>query len=176
MSTIQPTGSVGDERPPNIREAPAPDEKKVRKPVSKRKKALFAVVALLILIRLDRVPHAGRLLLLHLALAVGMLLLGQLRDPRNRLLRFVRSYYFMLLVLLFYSLGLGVPFLVASVALAGAFSAFDRIKRYLTPITVASGVFLAMFGVLLLTGRITDLNAWFSEMLIRFGLEGLAEV
>ncbi len=81
-----------------------------------------------------------------------------------------------MVVLLFYSLGLGVPFLVSSVALAGAFSAFDRIKRYLTPITVASGVFLALFGVLLLTGRITDLNAWFSDLLIRLGLENLAEV
>ena len=81
-----------------------------------------------------------------------------------------------MLVLFFYSLGLGVPFLVASVSLAGAFSAFDRIKRYLTPISVASGVFLAVFGILLLTGRVTDLNAWFSDLLIRFGLEGLAEV
>ncbi len=81
-----------------------------------------------------------------------------------------------MLVLFFYSLGLGIPFLVSSVALAGAFSAFDRVKRYLTPISVASGVLLAVFGVLLLTGRITDLNAWFTDMLVRLGLEGLAEV
>ena len=81
-----------------------------------------------------------------------------------------------MLVLFFYSLGLGVPFLVASVGLAGAFSFFDRLKRYLTPISVVSGLFLAGFGVLLLTGRITDLNAWFSDLLIRLGLENLAEV
>lgn len=81
-----------------------------------------------------------------------------------------------MLVLLFYSLGLGIPFLVSSVALAGAFSAFDRIKVFLTPISIASGLFLALFGVLLLTGRITDLNAWFSDLLIRLGLEGFAEV
>jgi len=81
-----------------------------------------------------------------------------------------------MLVLFFYSLGLGIPFLVASVGLAGAFSFFDSIKKYLTPITVASGLFLAAFGVLLLTGRITDLNAWFSDLLIRLGLENLAEV
>jgi cytochrome c-type biogenesis protein len=81
-----------------------------------------------------------------------------------------------MLVLFFYSLGLGVPFLVASVGLAGAFSFFDRLKKYLTPISVVSGLLLAGFGVLLLTGRITDLNAWFSDLLIRLGLENLAEV
>lgn len=81
-----------------------------------------------------------------------------------------------MLVLLFYSLGLGIPFLVASVLLAGAFSAFDVIKRHLTPITVFSGVLLALFGVLLFTGNIIELNAWFSDLLIRMGLENLAEV
>jgi len=81
-----------------------------------------------------------------------------------------------MLVLFMYSLGLGIPFLVASVGLAGAFSFFDRIKRYLIPISVASGLLLAAFGILLLTGQITDLNAWFSEMLVKLGMDSLAEV
>jgi cytochrome c-type biogenesis protein len=81
-----------------------------------------------------------------------------------------------MLVLFFYSLGLGIPFLIASVGLAGAFSAFDRIKRYLAPIGVVSGLFLAAFGVLLVTGDIVRLNAWFTELLIDLGLDGLAEV
>ncbi len=81
-----------------------------------------------------------------------------------------------MVVLLFYSLGLGIPFLVSSVALAGAFSAFDVIKKYLTPITVFSGLMLSLFGVLLFTGNIVELNAWFSELLINLGLENLAEV
>lgn len=81
-----------------------------------------------------------------------------------------------MVVLGFYSLGLGIPFLVSSVALAGAFNVFDRVKKYLTPITVFSGLTLAAFGVLLLTGRVTDLNRFFSELLIDLGLDGLAEV
>lgn len=81
-----------------------------------------------------------------------------------------------MVVLLFYSLGLGIPFLVSSVALAGAFSAFDVIKKYLTPITVFSGLMLSAFGILLFTGNIIELNAWFSDLLIRLGLENLAEV
>jgi len=79
-----------------------------------------------------------------------------------------------MLVLLFYSIGLGVPFLITSVLLAKAFSAFDSIKRYIVPITVVSGTILALFGVLMVTGNIGLLSSWFSDLLIRLGLEDLA--
>jgi cytochrome c-type biogenesis protein len=81
-----------------------------------------------------------------------------------------------MLVLGFYSLGLGIPFLLSALLLAKAYSVFNGIKRFLTPISVVSGLLLAGFGFLMITGQITDLNRWFSEMLVRFGLEGLAEV
>lgn len=81
-----------------------------------------------------------------------------------------------MLVLAFYSLGLGVPFLVSALLLAKTYALFDGIKRFLTPISVMSGLLLAGFGVLMVTGQITDLNRWFSELLIKLGLEGLAEV
>jgi len=81
-----------------------------------------------------------------------------------------------MLVLFFYSMGLGIPFLLTSLLLAKAFSAFNWVKRYLTQITVVSGLMLAGFGLLLLTGRITDLSAFFSDLLIRLGLEDLASV
>jgi cytochrome c-type biogenesis protein len=81
-----------------------------------------------------------------------------------------------MVVLFFYSVGLGVPFLLTSLLLAKAFSAFAWVKRYLTQITVASGVLLALFGVLLVTGEITQLSAWFSDLLVRLGLEDLADV
>lgn len=79
-----------------------------------------------------------------------------------------------MLVLFFYSLGLGVPFLVTSLLLAKAFSAFNWVKSYLTQITVVSGLMLALFGMLLITGRITDLSIFFSDLLLRLGLEELA--
>jgi cytochrome c-type biogenesis protein len=81
-----------------------------------------------------------------------------------------------MVVLFFYSMGLGIPFLLTSLLLAKAFSAFSWVKRYLTQITVVSGLALSGFGILLLTGQITDLSGWFSDLLVRLGLDGLAEV
>jgi hypothetical protein len=60
--------------------------------------------------------------------------------------------------------------------LAKAFSFFNWVKRFLTPISIASGLLLAGFGLLLVTGRIVDLNSWFSRLLVRLGLDGLADV
>ena len=76
-------------------------------------------------------------------------------------------------VLLFYSLGLGIPFLLTSLLLAKAFSAFDWIKRYLTPITVVSGLLLVGFGVVMVTGRLGQLSNFFFELLDSLGLDSL---
>ncbi len=78
-----------------------------------------------------------------------------------------------MLRLFFYSLGLGIPFLLSSLLLAKAFSFFDGIKRHLTAITVASGVLLAAFGLLLVTNQLTTLSAWFSDIMRSLGLERL---
>lgn len=81
-----------------------------------------------------------------------------------------------MLVLFFYSLGLGIPFLLTSLLLTKAFSAFNWVKKYLTQITVASGLLLAFFGWLMVSGNIVQLSAWFSQLLVNLGLEGLANV
>ncbi len=81
-----------------------------------------------------------------------------------------------MLMLCFYSIGLGIPFLVAALLLAKMFATLDRIKRFLTPISVISGALLAGFGVLLVTNQMVVLNAWFSDFLIRIGLDGLTEI
>lgn len=78
-----------------------------------------------------------------------------------------------MLVLSFYSLGLGVPFLASSLLLAKAFGAFARIRRYTTVITVVSGLILAGFGVLMVTGNVGLLSSWFSDLMVRLGLEDL---
>ncbi len=79
-----------------------------------------------------------------------------------------------MLVLFFYSLGLGIPFLLTSLLLVKAFSAFDWVKRHFTVITVVSGLLLAGFGLMMVTGRIANLSGFFSDMLDWLGLEGLS--
>lgn len=81
-----------------------------------------------------------------------------------------------MLLLAFYSLGLAIPFLISALALAKAFATFGRLRKWLTPITVASGLMLATFGFLLVTNQLVELNAFFSRLLIRLGLDGLTEI
>ena len=64
-------------------------------------------------------------------------------------------------LLVSYSLGLGVPFLLSGL---GLFKLFGRLKPYLRGINIASGVVLASFGVLMVTGRVGDL----SVLIVRF--------
>jgi cytochrome c-type biogenesis protein len=79
-----------------------------------------------------------------------------------------------MMVLLFYSLGLAVPFLASALLLTRAFGAFDWLKRRLTPITVGSGLLLALFGVLMVTNQVTELSSFFTRLLVALGLERLA--
>jgi cytochrome c-type biogenesis protein len=64
-----------------------------------------------------------------------------------------------------YSAGLGVPFLLAALAIRGFFSAFARLKGYLRAFEVASGVLLVAIGLLLVTDRLAVLARWFSKLL-----------
>jgi cytochrome c-type biogenesis protein len=59
-----------------------------------------------------------------------------------------------------YSLGLALPFLLASLALDRFLSAFQRFRRWMPVVERASGVVIILLGVLLLTGQLTVLSAW----------------
>ncbi len=50
-----------------------------------------------------------------------------------------------------YSLGLGIPFFLSSLALNSFLAYFDRARKYIKAISVLSGVFLIVIGVLILT-------------------------
>lgn len=76
-------------------------------------------------------------------------------------------------LLIAYSLGLAVPFLAAAVATTKVLAGFNAIKKYLRPIQATSGLLLAGFGVLLITGQITELSVWFSDLLSNIGLDSL---
>lgn len=67
-----------------------------------------------------------------------------------------------------YSAGLGIPFLVTSLAIDRFFVASKRIRKYYKPIEVVSGALLVVLGVLIFTNRFTVLSNYFSKFLPTF--------
>lgn len=81
-----------------------------------------------------------------------------------------------ILLLLFYSLGLGVPFVAAGIAFGRLTAAFAWFKRHARALNLVSGVLLALFGVLLLTNRVTWLSARLIEFMDTIGLDRLTSI
>ncbi len=65
-----------------------------------------------------------------------------------------------ILLLSIYSVGLGVPFFLSSLAFNSFLSAFERIKRYMRVITLVSGLFLIGIGILYLTDTFKEINSY----------------
>ncbi len=70
------------------------------------------------------------------------------------------------LLLFVYSLGMGIPFLVAGLFAGWALRALARIRRHLRVIQIVCGAVLIVYGVLLISGafsrliRLTDWGLW----------------
>jgi cytochrome c-type biogenesis protein len=62
-----------------------------------------------------------------------------------------------------YSLGLGVPFLLAGIAVGPFLAFFGRFKRNLGIVEKVVGGLLVLTGLLFLTGNFTRLSYWFLE-------------
>lgn len=69
-----------------------------------------------------------------------------------------------IILLAIYSFGLGLPFLLTGLFLPFALRQLDRIKRHLKTIKIASGVFLILIGVLIILGRLQQLNIALSSL------------
>jgi len=80
------------------------------------------------------------------------------------------------LMLLTYSLGLGVPFVAAGVAFGHMAGAFSWVKRNYRAVNLVSGLVLAAFGVLLLTNSVHVLSNFFINLLDRLGLQRLSNI
>jgi Cytochrome c biogenesis protein len=67
-----------------------------------------------------------------------------------------------------YSLGLGIPFLVAAVSMQGALRRFDWARRHARTVMVAGGVLLIAIGLLQVTGGwdriIRHIQSWVSSI------------
>jgi len=60
-----------------------------------------------------------------------------------------------------YSLGLGIPFLEVAFLLTMATGWLRRLNRHLQIVSIVSGAFLIIVGLLLLTGTFQSLNSLF---------------
>ena len=64
------------------------------------------------------------------------------------------------MLLLVYSVGLGLPFLAAGAAFGRVSAYLNRIKPYFGVIRTVSGLFLVGIGALIMFGRFQQLNGW----------------
>lgn len=71
-------------------------------------------------------------------------------------------------LLLMYSAGLGVPFLVTAYALDTMVARLKGFNKYLHAIEIASGVILIVVGVMLITNQFQMLNAYFYSITPQF--------
>lgn len=69
-----------------------------------------------------------------------------------------------MLLLLVFSLGLGVPFVLTGLGLEKAFSGLHRLRRWSRPINVGAGALMAAFGVLLVSGNVARLSGVFIRL------------
>ena len=75
-----------------------------------------------------------------------------------------------ILLLLVYSLGLALPFFLTSLGINTFLNYFDRFKKHMRVISIGSGVFLILIGLLIYTNQFAiftaRLNAWFPFLIL----------
>jgi len=76
-------------------------------------------------------------------------------------------------LLIAYSLGLGVPFLLSALALNIFNRFFQRFRPYMRMVEVGAGVLLVLMGILLFTGYLTLLNSYLISLTPRWLWERL---
>ena len=77
-----------------------------------------------------------------------------------------------IVLLMLYSVGLGIPFLIAAYAINGFMKFLSRIRNYIRFIEIFTGLLLILFGIMILTNRIQELAFFFIKyfpFLAQFG-------
>jgi len=80
------------------------------------------------------------------------------------------------LLLAVYSLGLGLPFMIAGVAFARVTGALDLVKRHMKGLTWFSALSLAFFGAILTLDRLSWLTVQLQRLARTVGLDFLVEL
>jgi cytochrome c-type biogenesis protein len=77
-------------------------------------------------------------------------------------------------MLVAYSFGLGVPFVLTGLAFGRLSGALGFARRHSRAVSIASGALLAALGVLIITGEVGAVSSWSNSLLEHIGLGGLA--
>jgi cytochrome c-type biogenesis protein len=75
-------------------------------------------------------------------------------------------------LLAIYSLGLGIPFIIAAFAIEPFAAFLTKFKKYLRRVEQAMGGLLVLTGIAFLTGSINELSVWLLEMFPGLGKIG----
>ncbi|MFF2481245.1 cytochrome c biogenesis CcdA family protein [Paenibacillus sp. NPDC058071] len=73
------------------------------------------------------------------------------------------TMYSGLLLLMVYSLGLGIPFLLISILITYSLDVFKRVNKLLPRLSLLNGWILIGMGVLLFTGQMQKISAWLAS-------------
>jgi cytochrome c-type biogenesis protein len=75
-----------------------------------------------------------------------------------------KNFYAGILLLFLYSMGLGIPFFLSSLAFNSFLSTFEKMKRYMRVIILVSGLFLIAIGILMLTDTFQVINQYLNSL------------
>jgi len=67
-------------------------------------------------------------------------------------------------LLFVYSLGLGIPFIIAAIAIRPFLNTMQRFRRHLATVEKVLGGFLVLTGILFLTDAMTLISSWMLEL------------
>lgn len=69
-----------------------------------------------------------------------------------------------IILLLLYSLGLGIPFFLSALAMHQFMAVFNRFKKFIRVFEICTGFFLVLVGILIYTNGLTRLSAYASML------------
>lgn len=75
-----------------------------------------------------------------------------------------------------YALGLGIPFLIVGLLMGQISGSMQWVQQHLTGIVITSSIFLALFGVLLISNQLIRITTELQALLRSIGLDGLVEL
>ena len=67
-----------------------------------------------------------------------------------------------ILMLIIYSLGLGIPFILTALFVNKVVTVLDKIKKYYNIILIISGILVILIGILIFTNSLTRINGYFN--------------